>query len=73
MSVTVDAGDGNDSVTNTSALATLQMIGGADDDRLSGNDAAERVDGGPGNDLIQASGEERTNWFAGQRAEALNR
>lgn len=52
-SLTVDAGDGDDSVSNGSVLARVTLLGGAGNDRISGGGASERLFGGSGNDAIQ--------------------
>ena len=52
-SVSVDAGDGNDSVSNGSVLARVALLGGAGNDAISGGAASENLIGAGGNDTIQ--------------------
>ena len=52
-SVSVDAGDGNDSVSNGSVLARVTLLGGAGNDEISGGAASENLIGAGGNDTIQ--------------------
>ena len=53
LGVSVDAGDGNDSVSNGSVLARVALLGGADNDEISGGAASENLAGAGGNDTIQ--------------------
>jgi len=52
-SVSVDAGDGNDSVSNGSVLARVTLLGGAGNDEISGGAASESLVGAGGSDSIQ--------------------
>ena len=54
-SVSVDAGDGNDSVSNGSVLARVTLLGGAGNDEISGGAASETLLGAGGNDTIQGA------------------
>ncbi len=51
--VSVDAGDGNDSLGNGSVLTRATLVGGAGSDQISGGPAAETLSGGDGSDTIQ--------------------
>ena len=53
--VSIDAGDGNDALTNGSVLARVTLAGGPGNDELAGGPAAEVLAGGPGNDTIQGA------------------
>jgi hypothetical protein len=52
-SVSIDAGDGKDSVSNGSVLARVTLLGGANNDEISGGAASENLAGAGGNDTIQ--------------------
>lgn len=52
-SVTVESGDGNDSVSNGSVLVRVTLSGGTGNDQVSGGAASESLLGGDGNDVVQ--------------------
>ncbi|MBB3938329.1 beta strand repeat-containing protein [Aureimonas phyllosphaerae] len=81
--VTVDAGDGADSVTGTAARDILNggaghdtLLGGMGDDALTGGAGNDRLDGGAGNDtLYDAGGDGVNSAYGGQgndRIELVN-
>ena len=52
--VTLDGGDGNDSLYGSSSADTLS--GGTGDDAISGGDGADTIDGGQGSDTVTGGG-----------------
>src|SRR6266566_285277 len=52
-SVVINAGDGNDRVNVTKAIANVSIDGGAGNDVLLGGGGADLITGGAGNDIIK--------------------
>lgn len=52
IKVSVDAGDGNDTMDASASIAPIDFSGGAGDDVLVGSSSTDALDGGEGNDLV---------------------
>ena len=68
--LTIDAGDGNDTVSLAGSGTAATILGGAGDDVLTGGNLADRIEGGDGNDLI-TGGKGNDALFGGEGSDAF--
>ena len=69
--LTIDGGDGDDTITVAGVVPGVSIVGGAGNDSILGGDLADRIEGGDGDDYLRGgSGDDSV--YGGEGADYIN-